>query len=79
MGDEKHAVVACPRFNDERNRLFLRIQNKVPNFNKLNDIGKLLFMLTCELECAIMVGKYLNIILSTQRPSFIKIWKQLNK
>ena len=79
MGDEKHAAVVCPRFNVERNRLFLYIQNKVPNFGKLNDIGKLLFMLTCEHECAIMVGKYLNIILSTQRPSFSKIWKRLNE
>ena len=78
MGDEIHAILNCPHFNDIRNRVFVKINHMVPHFNDLDDNNKLFYMLTCESDCAILVGKLLDVILSTQRPNFIKIWKQLN-
>ena len=76
MGDEGHAIINCPRFNDIRNSVFAKINAIVPQFKNLEDKHKLLYMLTCESECASLVGKLLNVILSTQRSNFIKIWKE---
>ena len=78
MGDELHAILNCPNFNDIRNRVFLKINNMVPQFNSLNDKDKLVYMLSCESDCALLVGKLFSVILSTQRPNFNKLWNQLH-
>ena len=78
MGDETHAVLNCPRFTDMRNRVFGKVDLLVPNFRYLSDDDKIFYLLTCENDCAILVSKLLGVILSTQRPSFIKIWKELH-
>ena len=76
MGDEMHALLSCPHFSDIRNRVFVKINLMVPQFKNLNDKDKLFYMLTCESDCANLVGKLLSVILSTQRPNFINLWKQ---
>ena len=78
MGDEEHAILNCPRFCNARNAFFNKMELLVPNFEKLNNKDKLFYMLTGENECAVLVGKFLNVILSTQRSNFTKIWKQVN-
>ena len=77
-GDEEHAITNCPSFDDKRYLLFNDINLIVPNFKNLSNRNKLLYMLTCENECAILVSKFLSLILSTQRTSFSKFWDQLN-
>ena len=49
----------------------------VPNIKELNDNDKLLYMLTCEGESAKLVSRFLVIVLSAQRPSFAKLWREL--
>ena len=78
IGDEEHAITNCPYFDDKRDLLFGKINSIVPNFRNLNDRNKLLYILTCENECAILASKFLNHILSTQRTSFTKFWEQFN-
>ena len=77
-GDEEYAITTCPYFDDRRNLLFHNINLIVPNFKNLNNRNKLLYILTCENECAILVSKFLSFILCTHRPSFSKCWDQLN-
>ena len=79
MGDEMHAILKCSRFCDERNSLFSKIDTIVPHFKNLNEHDKLFYMLTCENECAIVIGKFLNVILSAKRSNFSKLWKQFNE
>ena len=68
-GDEKHAVLVCPSFQKERENTIKFIGDLYPNFKDLNDNDKLLFMLTCEDECLQKVSKYINVILSMNRPN----------
>ena len=50
----------------------------VPNFKKLNDKDKLICMLNSQNEIAILISRFLTEILSAQRPSFFKLWSQIN-
>ena len=78
MGDEEHAILNCPRFHDERQRFFIRFEKLVPNFKDLSDNDKLYYMLTCEGDSAILVSRFLMVVYSAQRSSFVNIWRQLN-
>ena len=78
MGDEMHAILNCPRFHDERRRLFVRIELLVPNIKELNDYDKLCYILTSEDECARLFSRFLVVVLSAQRSSFVKLWRTLN-
>ena len=70
-GDEIHAVLVCPSFHNERENVIGFIDNLYPNFKNLNDNDKLIFMLTCENECLQKVSKFINLILSMNRPNKI--------
>ena len=48
----------------------------VPQIKNLEDKHKLLYMLSCESECATLVSKLLDVILSTQGANFIIVWKE---
>ena len=78
MGGEMHAILNCPRFHDVRKRLFVRIELLVPNIKELNDNDKLCYILTSEDECARLFSRFLRVVLSAQRSSFLKLWRQLN-
>ena len=78
MGDEVHAILNCAHFNDVRKRFMDKIYLIVPNFKKLNDKDRLIYMLTSENEIAVLISKFLTVILSAQRPSFFKLWSQIN-
>ena len=69
MGDEVHAILNCTHFNDIRERFLHKIDLMVPNFLKLNDKDKLIYMLTSENEIALLISRFLTEILSAQRPS----------
>ena len=76
MGDEVHAILNCTHFNDIRERFLHKIDLMVPNFLKLNDKDKLIYMLTSENEIAVLISRFLTEILSA--PSFFKLWSQIN-
>ena len=78
MGDEMHAILNCPQFNDVRQNFFSKIEILVPNFKELNDYNKLYYMLTCEGESIRLVSRFLVKVLSAQRSSFEKIWREVN-
>ena len=78
MGDEIHAILNCPRFNDVRQNFIFKIEILVPNFKELNDYNKLYYMLTCEDESVRLVSRFLAEVLSAQRLSFEKIWREVN-
>ena len=73
-----HAILNCPQFNDVRQNFFSKIEILVPNFKELNDYNKLYYMLTCEGESVRLVSRFLAKVLSAQRSSFEKIWRELN-
>ena len=73
-----HAILSFPRFHDVRKRLFVRIELLVPNIKELNDNDKLCYILTSEDECARLFSRFLGVVLSAQRSSFAKLWRQLN-
>ena len=77
-GDEQHAMLHCPHYFDARKKLFDQIESLCKNFKHLDDRDKLIYILTCEDESIIKVGRFLNLIISSQRPSFSKMWKVLN-
>ena len=78
MGDEMHAILNCPQFNDVRQNFSSKIEILVPNFKELNDYNKLYYMLTCEGESIRLVSRFLVKVLSAQRSSFEKIWREVN-
>ena len=78
LGDEAHAILRCPRFLDVRQSFLARFETLVPNIKYLSDTDKLLYMLTCEGESARMVSRFLVVVLSAQRSSFVKLWRELN-
>lgn len=78
LGDEVHAILNCPRFYDVRQSFFVRIEMLVPNIKELSDNDKVHYMLTCEGESAKLVSRFLVVVLSAQRFSFVKVWRELN-
>lgn len=78
VGDEVHAILKCPRFFDVRQSFLVRFERLVPNIKDLSDTDKLLYMLTCERESARLVSRFLVVVLSAQRSSFVKLWRELN-
>ena len=79
IGDEKHAIVHCPSFYHQRLKLLTQFESICPNFNNLKDSERVFYMLTCENECVVKVSKFLNFILSSQRPSLSKVLKLLDE
>lgn len=77
LGDEVHAILKCPQFYNVRQSFSIKMEMLVPNIKELNDNDKLLYMLTCEGESAKLVSRFLVIVLSAQRPSFAKLWREL--
>ena len=45
----------------------------------LSDTDRLLYMLTCEGDSIRVVSRFLVVVLSAQRYSFVKLWRELNK
>ena len=78
MGDEVHAILNCPRFYDKRQSFFGRFELMVPNIKMLNNNDMLYYMLTCEGEYAKLVSRFLLVVLSAQRFSFVKVWREVN-
>ena len=72
LGDEKHAMICCPKFESDRAQLIKNISEKHPGFLHLDDFEKMIFMLKCVDECATYVGKFIYTILSTSRPQIVK-------
>ena len=68
MGDEEHALLTCPTFESQRREVIVYIGSMYPNFLLLDNLNKMIYMLTIEGECALKVGKLIHEILSTQRP-----------
>ena len=75
MGDEKHAILHCPHFSDARTKLLDQIESICQNFRDLGGNDKVFYILTCENGSIIRVSRFLNIIYSSQRSSFSKVWK----
>ena len=67
MGDEVHAVIACKQFESERKTLFKCIIEKFPLFQSLNDMHKLLFLLSIEDNVINKVAKFMHQVLTVER------------
>ena len=78
MGDETHAILKCPRFSDIRQNFLTRFEKLIPNIKDISDTDRVLYMLTCEGEAVRMVSRFLVVVLSAQRSSFVKLWRELN-
>ena len=78
LGDEAHAILKCPRFSDVRQSFMSRFVKLVPNMKYLCDPDRLIYMLSCEGESARLVSRFLLVVLSAQRSSFVKVWRELN-
>ena len=78
LGDEAHAVLKCPRFSDVRESFMSKFVRLVPNMKYLSDPDRLIYMLSCEGESARLVSRFLLVVLSAQRSSFIKLWREFN-
>ena len=76
-GDEEHAIMNCPSFSDDRDRLLKYLNGKYPNFSALDNSDKIIFMLTCEEEPSYKVSKFLLKIISSQRPNYEQTWKKM--
>ena len=68
----------CPRFSDVRQSFMSRFVKLVPNMKYLSDPDRLIYMLSCEGESARLVSRFLLVVLSAQRSSFVKLWRELN-
>ena len=55
-----------------------RFVKLVPNMKYLSDPDRLIYMLSCEGESARLVSRFLLVVLSAQRSSFVKLWRELN-
>ena len=75
MGDEKHTILHVPIFPTLRKTLLDQIEFICQNFRDLGGNDEVFYILTCENESIIRVSRFLNIIFSSQRPSFSKVWK----
>lgn len=78
LGDETHAILKCPRFSDIRQNFLTRFEKLIPNIKDISDTDRVLYMLTCEGEAVRMVSRFLVVVLSAQRSSFVKLWRELN-
>ena len=78
LGDETHAILKCPRFSDIRQHFLTRFEKLTPNIKDISDTDRVLYMLTCEGEAVRMVSRFLVVVLSAQRSSFVKLWQELN-
>ena len=67
MGDEEHAIMVCPSFENHRKKCMDFLHTKYPNFRTLNNHNKLIFMMTSEDESVQQVSKLVHIILNTPR------------
>ena len=72
MGD---VILHCPHFSDARKKLLDQIESICQNFRDLGDNDKVFYILTCENESIVRVSRFLNIIYSSQRSSFSKVWR----
>ena len=72
IGDEKHAVLVCQKFETDRDQLIRNISKIHPGFLSLNNDERIIFMLKSVGECATYVGKFIHTILTTQRPQIVK-------
>ena len=77
LGDEEHAMLSCPNFAVDRNKVLLYLDRNYPNFSSLNGFDKMFFMLTCEEDSAFITSRFLLKIISSQRPNFEKTWKKI--
>ena len=67
VGDEEHAMLVCPAFQIPRQKTMTKLESLYPNFSKLSNINKLLFMLTCEGDGAALVSKLAHAVLTYPR------------
>ena len=79
LGDEVHAILKCPQFTVFRQSFQARFEKLVPNLKELSDTDRLIYMLTCEGDSIRVVSRFLVVVLSAQRYSFVKLWRELNK
>ena len=79
LGDEVHAILKCPQFTVFRQSFQARFEKLVPNLRELSDTDRLIYMLTCEGDSIRVVSRFLVVVLSAQRYSFVKLWRELNK
>ena len=68
VGDEEHALLVCPTFEKQRREVVNFIGDQYPSFHKLDNRGKMIYMLTCENMFAQRVSKFIHEILSMKRP-----------
>ena len=67
VGDECHALIKCPHFNNKRKVLFNNLITECPKFIFLDDQSKLEFMLTYEGCFIVNVCKFAQYVLSVER------------
>ena len=68
LGDEFHALMVCPVFEKKRDNLLNMTGQKVPNFLRLNNCEKTIYLLTSEdREIVVQLSKFIHNILSTPR------------
>lgn len=58
--DEYHFVINCPRYNDQRSKLFDEVNKYCPNFQLLSDENKFLYLLTAEKEICKALANYIH-------------------
>ena len=59
--------MVCPEFTYDRNKLEDEMYNKCSNFKDLSMWDRFIYMLTCEGELAVVVGKFVYSVLSAKR------------
>ena len=79
INNKNKKVLIHDTFSILGKRLTGQIESLCKNFKNIDDRDKLLYILTYENECIINVGKFLNLIISSQRPNFSKIWKAVSE
>ena len=69
IGDEEHVILVCPSFQIPRQKTMAFLDSVYPNFTKLNNYNKMLFILTCEGDGAAQVSKLAHAVLTYPRYS----------
>ena len=68
IGDEYHALLVCPTFEKKRASLLQMVEQRVPNFQCLNNYYKTIYLLTSEdKDMVVQLSKFLFDVLSIQR------------
>ena len=69
LEDERHFLLKCSRYDNERDYLWNKVNDLCPNFITLSDHDKFIYLMTAEREVACATAKFCHLALEKRRNS----------